>query len=45
MNEVLKNTHAFVNILCMARCEAVQQWDEDAFRRAHKWAKYFEEVN
>lgn len=28
----------------MARCDAVQQWDENAFEKAYKWASYFEEV-
>jgi len=28
----------------MARCDAVQQWDEGAFQKAYKWANYFEEV-
>ena len=44
MNEILKNTHVFVDILSMARCDAVQQWDEGAFQKAYKWANYFEEV-
>lgn len=29
----------------MARCNAVQQWDEEAFQKAQKWANYFEEVH
>lgn len=28
----------------MARCSVVQQWNEDAFQKAFKWANYFEEV-
>lgn len=44
MEEVVKNTHAFVDVLCMARGEAVQGWDEDTFQRAFKWAQYFEQV-
>ena len=44
MNEILKNTHIFVEVLRMARCNAVQQWDEEAFQKAKKWANYFEEV-
>jgi len=44
MNEILKNTHIFVEVLRMARCNAVQQWDEEAFQKAQKWANYFEEV-
>lgn len=44
MNEILKNTHIFVEVLRMARCNAVQQWDEEAFKKAQKWANYFEEV-
>lgn len=44
MDEVIKNTHSFVDILCMARGEAVQRWDEDTFHRAFKWAQYFEQV-
>ena len=45
MNEVFKNTHVFVEVLSMARCDAVQQWDESAFEKAYKWASYFEEVS
>ena len=45
MNEILKNTHVFVEVLSMARCDAVQQWDEAAFQKAYKWANYFEEVS
>ena len=45
MNEVFKNTHAFMEVLKMARSEAVQHWDEAALQRAFKWARYFEEVN
>ena len=45
MNEVFKNTHLFVEVLSMARCDAVQQWDESAFEKAYKWASYFEEVS
>ena len=45
MNEVLKNTHVFVDVLSMARCDAVQQWDESAFEKAYKWASYFEEAS
>ena len=45
MNEVLKNTHIFVDVLSMARCDAVQQWDESAFEKAYKWAGYFEEAS
>ena len=45
MNEVLKNTHIFVDVLSMARCDAVQQWDETAFEKAYKWASYFEEAS
>ena len=45
MNEVLKNTHIFVDVLSMARCDAVQQWDESAFEKAYKWASYFEEAS
>ena len=45
MNEVLKNTHVFVDILSMARCDAVQQWDEAAFEKSYKWASYFEEAS
>ena len=45
MNEVLKNTHVFVEVLSMARCDAVQQWDEGAFEKAYKWASYFEEAS
>ena len=44
MSEILKNTHVFVDVLSMARCDAVQQWDEGAFQKAYKWANYFEEV-
>ena len=44
MNEILKNTHIFVDVLCMSRCDAVRQWDEGAFQKAYKWANYFEEV-
>ena len=44
MNEILKNTHVFVDVLCMSRCDAVRQWDEGAFQKAYKWANYFEEV-
>ena len=44
MNEILKNTHVFVDVLCMSRCDAVRQWDESAFQKAYKWANYFEEV-
>ena len=44
MNEILKNTHIFVDVLSMARCDAVQQWDEGAFQKAYKWSNYFEEV-
>lgn len=45
MNEVLKNTHTFVEVLKMAKCEAVERWDEAALHRAYKWAQYFEEVS
>lgn len=45
MNEVLKNAHIFVDVLSMARCDAVQQWDESAFEKAYKWASYFEEAS
>jgi len=45
MNEVFKNTHVFVEVLSMARCDAVQQWDESAFEKAYKWASYFEEAS
>ena len=45
MNEVLRNTHVFVDVLSMARCDAVQQWDESAFEKAYKWASYFEEAS
>ena len=45
MNQVLKNTHIFVDVLGMARCDSVQEWDEAAFRKAYKWAHYFEEVS
>lgn len=45
MNEVLKNTHVFVDVLSMARCDGVQQWDESAFEKAFKWASYFEEAS
>lgn len=45
MDEVVKNTHAFIDILCMARGEAVQGWDEDTFHKAFKWAQYFEQVS
>lgn len=45
MNEVFKNTHVFVEVLSMARCDAVQHWDESAFEKAYKWASYFEEVS
>ena len=44
MNEILKNTHVFVDVLCMSRCDTVRQWDEGAFQKAYKWANYFEEV-
>lgn len=44
MNEVLKNTHIFVDVLRMARSDEVKQWDESAFEKAFKWAGYFEEV-
>ncbi|KAK3696485.1 hypothetical protein QZH41_011795 [Actinostola sp. cb2023] len=43
MDEVVKNTHAFVDILCMARGQAVQSWGEETFHRAFKWAQYFEQ--
>lgn len=45
MNEIFKNTHVFVEVLSMARCDAVQQWDEGAFEKAYKWASYFEEAS
>ena len=45
MNEILKNTHIFVEVLSMARCSVVQQWNEDAFQKAFKWANYFEEAS
>lgn len=45
MNEVLKNTHVFVDVLRMARSDEVKQWDESAFEKAFKWAGYFEEAS
>lgn len=45
MNEVLKNTHVFVDVLNMARCDEVKQWDQSAFEKAFKWAGYFEEAS
>jgi len=44
MNDIVKNTELFVNILSMSRTSAVQKWDHEAFQRAFRWAHYFEQV-
>lgn len=45
MNDIVKNTELFVNILGMSRTSAVQKWDREAFQRAFRWAHYFEQVS
>ncbi|XP_057313694.1 uncharacterized protein LOC130655007 [Hydractinia symbiolongicarpus] len=45
MNDIVKNTELFVNILGMSRTSAVQKWDREAFQRAFRWAHYFEQVH
>ncbi|XP_048589246.1 uncharacterized protein LOC5516489 [Nematostella vectensis] len=44
MEEVIKNTHAYVDVLVMARGDAVITWEKETFERAFKWARYFEGV-
>ena len=44
MNDIVKNTELFVNILGMSRTSEVQKWDHEAFQRAFRWAHYFEQV-
>ena len=44
MEQILKNTALFVNILGTSRTSAVQQWDVQEFKRALKWADYFQQV-
>jgi len=45
MEQILKNTALFVNILGTSRTSAVQQWDVQEFKRALKWADYFQQVH
>ena len=44
MNDIVKNTELFINILGMSRTSSVQKWDHEAFQRAFRWAHYFEQV-
>ena len=44
MEQILKNTALFINILGMSRTSAVQQWDAEELKRALKWADYFQQV-
>ena len=45
MNDILKNVEPFLNILGMSHSSVVQQWDQEAFNRAFKWAHFFEQVS
>ena len=44
MNDIVKNTELFINIMGMSRTSSVQKWDHEAFQRAFRWAHYFEQV-
>ncbi len=44
MDEVLKNAALFLDILRMSKTRMIQQWDAEAFQRAVKWARYFEQA-
>lgn len=42
--DIILNIQTFLKLLEAARCEAVSQWDEAAFKRAVRWAEYAEQV-
>ncbi|XP_071846604.1 uncharacterized protein [Apostichopus japonicus] len=42
--DIILNIQTFLKLLEAARCEAVSQWDEAAFKRAVRWAEYAEQL-
>ncbi|XP_065058766.1 uncharacterized protein LOC135686465 [Rhopilema esculentum] len=44
MEQVLKNTVSFIEVLGMSRTSHLQEWDTQALSRAFQWADYFENV-
>ena len=44
MEQILKNSALFINVLGMSRTSSVQLWDADELKKAFKWAGYFEQV-
>ncbi|PIK54295.1 hypothetical protein BSL78_08823 [Apostichopus japonicus] len=42
--DIILNIQTFLKLLEAARCEAVSQWDEAAFKRALRWAEYAEQL-
>ena len=44
MEQILKNTALFINVMGMSRTSAVQQWDIEELKKAFKWADYFQQV-